>query len=376
MTLRKIIVSAVGMIVLLAIGFGAFKGLSSMKKDPPTRPAEVVEKFVKVKPAAYAPQRTQIVAYGRVGSAQAIDLTSEVQGKILAGAIPIKVGQNFRRGQLICRIDRQEAELNLKAQKSSYLKTLAEALPDLKLDYPERFDDWNTFFQQVDIDKALPDLPETKSLKEKTFLAARGILNQYYSIQSAQERLTKYNLYAPYTGSFSEVFQEVGSIANPGARIARVIRTDKLELEVPVPVADLAWVTKGAKVKISNEKGDQQWTGKIARQSDIVDPTTQSVNLYIAIDPNPKAPVIEGLYLRTEIDGEVVRDAMEIPRKAVFDRDKVYVVEKGVLELRTIQIHKVNAETILISGPQPGTKIVVEPPVNATEGMKVKMFES
>ena len=376
MTLRKVIVSGIGVILLVVIGFVAFNGLASMKKDPPTRPAEVQEKFVKVKSAAYSEQLTQIVAYGRVGSAQAIDLTSEVQGKILPGGVPLKVGQNFRKGQLLARIDRQEAELNLKAQKSNYLKTLAEALPDLKLDYPDRFDDWNNFFQKIDIDATLPPLPETKSLKEKTFLAARGILNQYYSIQSAEERLTKYNLYAPYNGSFSEVFQEAGAIANPGARIARVIRTDRLELEVPVPVADLAWVKKGSKVKISSENGEQNWTGRIARLSDVVDATTQSVNIYISIDPKAGTPVFEGLYLRAEIDGEVVRDAMEIPRKALFDRDKVFVVDKGELKIRTVNIHKVNPETVLISGPKAGAQVVTEPPVNASEGMKVKIIES
>lgn len=361
MNKHQVIVSIIGVVILLLGGFGMFKLLSGMRKDPPTRPVVTQEKFVKTKTVSYEEQLTQIVAFGRVGSADAIELTAEVQGRILQGAVPLKTGQNFRKGQLLCRIDRQEAELNLKAQKSSYLKTLAEAMTDLQLDYPDRFDTWNTFFQQVEIDKPLPTIPETKSLKEKTFLAARGILNQYYSIQSAEERLSKYNLYAPYSGSFSEVYQQVGSVANPGARIARVIRTDKLELEVPVPVADLAWVKRGSKVKISSENGEFTWSGTIARLSDMVDPNTQSVNVYIAINSNSSAPVLEGLYLRAEIDGEVVRDAMEVPRKAVVDRDKIFVVDKGELRLQTVNIHKVNAETILISGPTSGSEVVVSP---------------
>lgn len=373
MTSRQKIVTAIG-IPLILIGFyGIGNALRSMKKEQPKTPPRELVRTVDGITVKYSDLETELAVFGRVGSAQAVDLTPEVSGRILDGGMNLKKGQNFGEGAVLVKIDDEEARLNLLAQKSNFLKSLAGILPDIKVDYPDRLPTWQQYFEALDVNKLFPALPEGQSAREKTFLASRGILSEYFSIKSAEERLTKYTIYAPYTGSFADVYQEKGSIANPGARIARIIRTDKLELEAPVRAEDVKWITRGTTVNVQSEDGLYKWTGTVSRVGDRVDPATQSVNVYITVSANQDAKLYEGLYLQAVIPGKVVRKAMEIPRKSVFNRNQVFVVEDGRLKKKEIIVQKMNASTVFFSGLDEGATLVVDPPVNAMENMKVNL---
>ncbi|MEZ5082311.1 MAG: hypothetical protein R2750_02485 [Bacteroidales bacterium] len=54
------------------------------------------------------------------------------------------------------------------------------------------------------------------------------------TLKVLEVRLSKYKLYAPFNGTFTAVYMEPGLVAKQScSRIASMIRTDKLELEVP-----------------------------------------------------------------------------------------------------------------------------------------------
>lgn len=374
MTKRQYIVVAM-VIVFFGIGSLGMKFLASLKELQPKVPKKELLKTVETNPVKYQDLETELVVFGRVGSAQPVDIMSEVSGKILGGGVPLKKGQNFFAGATLVKIDQKEVRLNLLSQKSKFLKSLAGILPDLKVDFPERLPVWQQYFESLEVDKSFPGLPTSQTTREKTFLASRGILAEYYSIQSAEERITKYTITAPYTGSFTDVFLEKGSIANPSAKIARIIRTDKLELEAPIRAEDVRWVGKGTKVEVQSENGNIKWDGMVSRVGSQVDPATQSVNVYITISANRQAQLYEGLYLEAVIPGKVVQKVMEVDRKTVFNRNQVFIVEEGRLKKKEIVVARMTATTVLISGLKEGTQLVLDPPVNAMENMKVNLAQ-
>jgi RND family efflux transporter MFP subunit len=206
--------------------------------------------------------------------------------------------------------------------------------------------------------------------KEKIFLASRNILNDFYSIQSAEVRLKKYRIYAPFNGTFTQVFMEVGSVANPGSRIATMIRTDKLELAVPVEVDDIYWIQEGDAVRITTEDASRNWSGKVARKSDFVDPGTQSISVYVSVYPNAENPLYQGQYLKAYFKTKKVDNSMVIPRNAIFNNNQVYLVENDRLIKSEVKILKHNQNTVLINGIPEGVFVVSEPLVNAREGSR------
>ena len=67
---------------------------------------------------------------------------------------------------------------------------------------------------------------------------------------------------------------------------------------------------------------------------------------------------------------------MEIPRKAVFNQNEVFIVQDGLLGRREIMIEKINKDKIYFSGLEIGVDIVAEPLINASENTKVSILEN
>lgn len=193
MNWRKLFVNLGLIILVLGISYFTMQYLSSLKPTPESRPREEAKLFVRAQQVSYGSNWAEISATGRLSSRQEVDLSSEVQGQILPGRVALKSGTNFKEGNLLLRIFDEEAKNNLKASKSRFMNGIASILPDIRIDFPESYNKYEAFFNSIEITKPLPDLPKLDSDKEKVFLASRNILNDYFSIKSAEVRLKNTN---------------------------------------------------------------------------------------------------------------------------------------------------------------------------------------
>jgi multidrug efflux pump subunit AcrA (membrane-fusion protein) len=367
-----VILGSIVGILVFAVAMAIF--FASQKKAPESKKAPVAKKYVQTKPVQYEDIQTYVTAFGRVETAQSLDLLSEVSGRMYEGNIRLKSGENFKKGTLLFYVDDTEASLNLKSQKSNFLRDIAAILPDLKIDYSDNFNAWEKYFASIDIDKRLPELPETQSDKEKTFLATRGIFSTFYTIKSAEERLRKHRYYAPFDGSISEVTMESGAFINPGTKIGTIIRTGLHELRVAVETRDIPWVQVGAPADIYSSETQQQWVGQVARISDFVNQNTQSVDVYLTINPG-KQKIYDGQFLQSAIPASKVKDGMMIPRNVLYNTNEVFVVEDTLLKTKQVFVHRTMDENVIVSGLDEGADLVVEPLVNAHNNMVVYKSE-
>lgn len=92
---------------------------------------------------------------------------------------------------------------------------------------------------------------------------------------------------------------------------------------------------------------------------------TQSINVYVSLNSTSKNPLYKGEYLAANFRGIKLFDVMEIPRKAVFNQNEVFIVKDSLLEKREIKIEKINKDKIYFSGLENGVNIVAEPLINA-----------
>ncbi len=371
MTKRQRIVVTLGVLLTLVFAFLISGMLASMKKKmTPPKQAPIIRK-VESALVEYKDIESLVSGTGRVLSQNSIDIITEVQGKILQGDIPLKKGSNFVKGQRLVHIYDTDAVYAMKSRKSTFLNSIANILPDVKIDYENSYQKWINFFEAIDISKDLPALPEIESNQEKIFLSSRGILSTYYSIKSDEERLKKYSIYAPFTGAIQEVMLEVGSVANPGSRLAKLIKTGELEIEVPIKVADANWVRKGQKAILRSKDGKNIGTGVVKREANFVDPASQSINIYVGVLPGSEI-LYSGQYLHVEFPGMIIKKAMEIPRNAVFNSNLVYTIEEGFLAKQEVKILKTNEKTVIFNGLEDGTELVVQPLANANANMPVQ----
>lgn len=365
---RQLIIVSVALAILLgAFWLGGILG--SMKEPPKVKPPVELKKFVKTEEVKYGEIPTKVLAYGRVKTSESLDLIAEVSGKMYSAGIPLKEGQRFRRGDVLYKIDDDEAKLSLQSQKSNFLKELAAILPDLKVDYPESYEAWKNYFSSIDLNNSLPEIPKYKSDKEKTFLATKNIYSSYYTIKREEINLKKYVYRAPFNGITSQVMLQSGSFVNPGNKIATILRSDKLELKVDVSVDDINWISLNTEATIVDDNGIE-WNGKVARIGEFVNENTQAIDVFIDIKPDKNKKMYDGEYLKSIIPGRVIKSGMEVPRNAVFDGNKVFILQDSLLKIKEIEIHKLNPESIVFSGLPEGSDLVMEPLINAHNNMK------
>lgn len=370
---RKLIIIFSGIGIVL-FSFFSMQLLSGMKKTPPRKPPKEVVRYVRAEKVEYNNVVTEIEAMGRVTSNAEVALIAQVRGEIMKGDVSFNIGESFNKGDLLVKIDNEIELYNMKSRKSSFLNSVAGMLPDLKISLPDNYEEWNSFMESIDISSKLPDLPEISSTQERVYMASRNILTNYYTIKSAEANFESYHIYAPFAGTITEVNLEEGAVANPGSKLGKIINTVNLELEVPVEIEDAKWLKIGQKVEVQSSKKTSSWDGKIVRKAQNVNPTTQSINVYVSLNSTSKNPLYKGEYLAANFRGIKLFDVMEIPRKAVFNQNEVFIVKDSLLEKREIKIEKINKDKIYFSGLENGVNIVAEPLINASENTKVTIL--
>lgn len=314
----------------LLLIWGLFTLMSNKEKfelDEATKKESSV-RYVKVLTADPNDNSIIIEGSGRISTSQKVDISAEVQGLLIQAGKTIKPGVSFSKGQMLYSIRNNDARLSLQARKSSFMNLIANALPDLKLDYSNNYENWKNFFESIDVDEVLPNLPETKSQKEKTFISLKNIFTEYFNIKADEERLWKYAIVAPFDGSITDVFVEPGSVVNPGTRIATLIRTGDLEVEIPVDARNITNIKVGMPVSLTASSGNKTYDGKVIRIGEFVNVTTQSIPVYVSILKRKDDVLFNGMYLKAEINCGAMSNTVKIPRRALPDENHYYVLKK------------------------------------------------
>ena len=374
MSWRKITFIVVALIVLLGGSAALSKLFVSMKPEQRKRPDVEMKRSVKAEVVKYSDVVSPLERPGRAVSGGEVTLVSEASGKIEQGDVVLRKGASFKKGQLLAVIYKDEVELALKARKSKFMTTMTSLLPDMKVDYPQHLEAFEMFFRAIDMDENIPEMPLVKDEKLKIFLASRNVFSEYYGIKQDEKRLQRHSLYAPFNGTFTMVNFEPGAYVNTGGQIAKMIRTDHVEVEVPVPNADSKWIKIGDNVVVVSEDGKTQKPGKVVRKANFVETNTQSRSIFVQAKSSPADEVLPGEYRTVLFPGQKIEGAMEIPRGAVFNSSTVYTIVEGKLKKREVNVLKVNEKTLIFNGLEEGAFVVVEPLINVKENTPVSIF--
>jgi len=369
--LNRRVVILFSIVFIIVLAYGVMRFLIAQKEEPPTRRDMESRRFVNVEIIDYDTVLSPVSGPGRMTSVSRVNLSAEASGKIEQGDIMLKEGATFKKGELIFSIYSDEASLALKARKSQFMNTMALLLPDIAIDYPAYETSLRDFFNRTKTDRPLPPFPEIKDEKLNIFLASRNVLSEYFSIRKDELQLSRHEIRAPFDGTLTEVFLEVGAYTNTGGTVARAIRTDLLELEVPLTISDARWVKTGDPVTISSDERSYTWEGIVSRKAQVVDEDFQSRKVYIRIRNNAAEPVLAGEYLTATFHGRPISGVMEIPRNAVFNTNDIFLVKSNRLVKEKVNVVKVNTNTLLLNGPSEGDTLVVQPLVNVFEGTQV-----
>ena len=81
-----------------------------------------------------------------------------------------KVGQQYKKNEVLININSQEFLATVKQSRSQLQNMIASVLPDIKLDFPESYANWELYFKNFSVNSNTKKMPEPKSDKEKFYL--------------------------------------------------------------------------------------------------------------------------------------------------------------------------------------------------------------
>jgi membrane fusion protein (multidrug efflux system) len=337
-------------VIILIAGYFLMQFLFSFSEDAPRKKATPRIKFVESKVVKLNDIQSEIVGYGRLISAQPVVLLSEVAGILESGDVAFKPGTSFKKGDLLVQIDTRQITLDINSAKSDFLTSLATVLPEIKIDFPEEFNKWQDYFDSCTFDKPLDELPEPSNNKIKLFLSRFNVYKFYFAVKNLEIRLEKHYFRAPFNGSIESADLRIGSTARAGTRLGQIINLDEMELEVPIPTQDLKWIDKSKPVIITSKEIEGQWTASIKRIGETINTETQSLQAFLKINKKPGDNLYNGIFLEARIPGKIINDALALPRRAIYESNFVYLVNKGKLEYRKVNIARVENNHAIVSG--------------------------
>jgi RND family efflux transporter MFP subunit len=186
---------------------------------------------------------------------------------------------------------------------------------------------------------------------------------------------------APFNGVITGRFIDIGSLviadnAASATSLFSIARTDVLRVQVYVPQMAYFGIKDGDRATVTvPELPDRVFEGKVARNAQALAAGTRT--LLTEVDVNNKDGVLTaGLYGILHLEVRRSNPVVLIPSQAViFNKEglSAAVVSNGKVELRKLELDADNGANVEVRiGLRPGDHVILSPPANVTDGMRVQ----
>ena len=316
---------------------------------------------------------------GRVTGFRVVEIRSQVGGFLQKREFAD--GEAVKAGAVLFRIDPRSYEAALaraKAQMAQAQATVTQAADNFT-----RVE--GLAARQVSTQKALEDATAAREQSAAALASARA------DVQTAELNLEYTVIKAPIAGLTSiEASPPEGTLIQPQQTLlTRITQLDPAYVYFTTTDSELRDLTEinrrrakplteeDVTVKLRFGNGDvYPIDGKVDISSSVVDPRTGTVQIR-AVFPNENRGLLPGQFVRVDISGVTMPNAVLVPKTAIVQGPQgavVYVVDaKDVAQVRPVQLDReVEQGWIVKSGLKAGEKVVTEGVIRVRPGIKVK----
>ena len=387
-------------LVILGLGAG---GLMYLVMTKPVVEPEIVEErvwIVAAMPAEVTDQSLNLELFGSLVAARDVELRSLVGGEV------IEVGENFRegsileKGALLVAVDPFEFQARLDENQAGLLEAksrLKELIATEKSEQTALSRDREVLEREVrNVErseslskrgnistKALDDARSTLSRQRQTvelreaqldILKARigqqkAVIERLgVGVRRAERDLSNTRLVAPFKGYVAEVSAEFGKNIDARDKVARLIDADQLEArfllsdsQYGLLVADAAGII-GRQVTVKWKSGNTElaFVGEVARLSSEISSVTGGVEVYAELKTNANINLLRpGAFVDIVLSGNSYQNVVKLPEYSVFGDNLIYVVKKGRLEPRKVEIIARNGGELFVRGDVASDELVI-----------------
>lgn len=375
-TFRQIGPKALAPVLVLCVGLLATTGLVAIQPRSEPQPIPRRVQAVAVTIAHAEPVRLHVRAQGTVEPRLETDLVVEVAGRIVWIAPVLEAGGSFELGEPLLRIDPRDFETALERARAGVERAvsqhrLARATQQRR--------------------KTLHDVGATspaalEEAESHAGVAAASLREARAALAQAELELERTEVRAPFDGRVRSREVAVGMFAGRGTAAARIYASDALEVRLPIPSADLAFLDLAApgteaspRVRFTGHFAGQvqHWEGSLVRTEAALDARTRMLVAVARIDLDPSGdgpPLPVGLFVEAEIEGRAYPHAFVLPRAALRGENHVLVIDaSSTVRLREVEVLRAEGATVLIgAGLEEGDQVASRALAMLVEGMEVR----
>jgi len=325
-------------------------------------------------------------SYGTVKPRTQSILLPQASGQIVTVSENFRAGGFFEKGEVLLTLDDRDLKAEIKISQAN-LYNAQQALSEEKARGEQAKQDW----QRLGKGEIAPDLV----LRKPQLLAAQAkLISAEASLDKAKLALERTQVIAPYTGRILTQEVDVGQVISPNTRLAEIYAVDYVEIRLPIKNKDLSYINLPESNRLqalsshslpqvtiySDLTVRQSWQGKVVRTEGAFDNNSQQLFVVAQID-DPYGnknltglPLKIGQYVSAKIEGKVIKEALIIPNKAIYQGTYVYIIEEGYLQRKYVNIAWQNEDLALISsGIAFDQQLVLTPLGQVTSGTPVNI---
>lgn len=369
---------------VLALSIGVVQALSAAKPAPEQKEESHRLVSLYVDEVKSDMVTVSVKTQGEVRPRTEIDLIPQVSGRIVAISESFAEGAEFSPGETLIKIDDTNyklAVIRAKARVAEAQVTVQRELANAKI----KQEHW--------LDKRNNGEPTPYALNKPQVMQAEAqLLAAEAELKEAELNVARTEINVPFKGRVREKSIGIGQYVTAGSRLGRVFSTGTVEIRLPLtdlqltelnlPMGFMADTFNAPVVQFSAHVGNQQhsWSGRIVRTHASVDQQTRLIYAIAEVeDPyglgsDNGTPIAVGMFVSAEIAGVNSQSALILPRLALRNTNKVYVInDNNRLEIRTVEIISTSEDTVLVStGVVVGDKVVTSTIPAAIDGMEVR----
>jgi membrane fusion protein, multidrug efflux system len=283
----------------------------------------------------------------------------------------VDIGDHVDQGQLLAEIETPEIDKEFEQARAQVDQAQSnERIAKLTA---ER---WQYLVQRNVVAKEENDVNQaTYQTSVASFAAAQANLQRLEQLEGFKK------ISAPFAGTITSRNVEVGSLVSSGSGTSGTLlfnlaQTDPLRIFVNVPQTNVPSIRTGISARLLvPEYPARDFECQVVRTAGALDPASRTLLVELQI-PNSDGALFPGMYSQVKFTLEQADAPIIIPENAFIFRSEgtqvAIVDENNRIHWQTIRVGRdFGTQMEVLSGLQPGTRVVTNPSDDLQEGLEV-----
>lgn len=311
-------------------------------------------------------------ANGTAVALQSVDVRAQITSTVRE--VHIREGQSVARGDLMFSLDSRAEEANLKKAEAQVEKDRADLANAQRTLERQR-----QLFEQKFISQSALDAAQNQVETLKGQLAV-----DLAAVEGAKVALGNTRIHAAFAGSTGAIGVRPGSLVQPnGAVLVTVTQTDPIQVGFTLPEKEFTGLQRAlaagpVMVEVSPDGGREVLRGRVNFLDNAVDTVTGTIRVKAEFD-NRASRLWPGMFVNVLVSPRTLGQASVVPVQAVQTGPEyrfVFVIgDDRKVALRKVGVEYIDEGIAVVTGIEPGTKVVVEGAQNLRPGSLVSLGE-